>query len=472
MPIEMTTQAPVAAQPDYQALARNNIGAEHSKLMAALLLKNGLSPETPKSTLEGISRVFQAGVGGYLNNKAQQDDFAKQNALINALKGQDVDPVAMAGIAAGYDGAFNSMMQDRVAQRNHKWTEAHDAEVTKQNHEWTAAENDKRDAASMARTKLQADQDKYEADKRYEAVMGKIGQAGQPKLQVYNRTDSDKIGKVTAMADKAIAAADMFRDEFAGFKGAGGGAVMAGRYLGGKYQPMAQFWGDYATYRNAIRHELFGSALTVGEAAAFAQSDVTYDDDPKYVRDRLKLNGLLALEGKRKQAEMAKAQGHSDEEIRAAYGISPEKLHVPVDWRGQYRKVLAMDAGNDPAKIAAANEKIALISSPDSDRLYSEVAGEKMQGDPSGAAPAGQPPSEAQTGAPAPATEPAGQPAPEQAAQQAPAPAGQPPAQPAAQLRPMTPNEIAGAKKALINGVDRNAIIEHLRGSGVDPSGF
>lgn len=60
------------------------------------------------------------------------------------------------------------------------------------------------------------------------------------------------------------------------------------------YADQANWWQNYASWVNTVRHSLFGSALTATEKAAFEKAVVTEGMDPKLIKARLQQQHSLA----------------------------------------------------------------------------------------------------------------------------------------------------------------------------------
>jgi hypothetical protein len=148
------------------------------------------------------------------------------------------------------------------------------------------------------------------------------------------------IGKLTEEGTKFKSAsefANTFNDNYAGYGMGGDAAMFAGRYglTGPETQKAAGWWQGYDRYKNVVRNDLFGSALTATEQAAFEKADVNPNMDPKTIRDNLKRQkSILADAAKRKAGALV--QGKYDPDVIAeAYGLDLGTLGVDTAVHGR-----------------------------------------------------------------------------------------------------------------------------------------
>jgi hypothetical protein len=127
-----------------------------------------------------------------------------------------------------------------------------------------------------------------------------------------------------------------FKDEYAGHTILGEGANVAGRYLpeavvGKSAKEGADWWQSYDRYKNLVRNELFGSALTKGETEAFEKADINPRMDPETIKTNLgKQKAAVEKLLKNKATAMIEA-GYKPDAIAAAYGVSLESLGIKTD---------------------------------------------------------------------------------------------------------------------------------------------
>jgi hypothetical protein len=130
-----------------------------------------------------------------------------------------------------------------------------------------------------------------------------------------------------------------------------------GRNVGGGYGEQAQWWQDYQTQKNTVRHALFGSALTATEKAEFDKAAITPGMSDETVSKNLQRQKMIAQRAARKLAAAYAKSGYSSEAIEAAVGVpmselegTPEPKRGPGDHSGwtfnSARKQYRDKAGN------------------------------------------------------------------------------------------------------------------------------
>lgn len=126
---------------------------------------------------------------------------------------------------------------------------------------------------------------------------------GQPTLVPIKGGQYDKTNKTLpqgrekrfedlgGQAAQIRGARSTFKDEYAsqGVMGMGGEtALLAGRTLGiGADQKAVDWWQGYDRYKNVVRNQLFGSALTPSEQAAFEKADVNANMSAETIKSNL-----------------------------------------------------------------------------------------------------------------------------------------------------------------------------------------
>jgi hypothetical protein len=134
---------------------------------------------------------------------------------------------------------------------------------------------------------------------------------------------------------------ETWRPEFGGYKlpAAGTAANVAGRFLpegvvGKDVAQGAAWWQGYDRYKNVVRNDLFGSALTRPEQAAFEQADINPGMDPKQIEKNLATQKLIVKNGLIRKANAAITAGYDPKAIAAAYGLDLGELGVTAQPRG------------------------------------------------------------------------------------------------------------------------------------------
>lgn len=121
------------------------------------------------------------------------------------------------------------------------------------------------------------------------------------------------------MANATKRLAETFKDGFAGNPVTGGLESFVARHggesIGLADEGVGQWWQDYQTHKNDIRHGIFGAALTPGEKAEFDKQDIDPGMSPKQIRENLG-----------RQAEIAKKALVRAGKVYAAGGYSPAQI--------------------------------------------------------------------------------------------------------------------------------------------------
>lgn len=126
---------------------------------------------------------------------------------------------------------------------------------------------------------------------------------------------------------------DTFKPEYAGRTILGDAANAAGRNLpetvvGKSVADGASWWQGYDRYKNVVRNELFGSALTAPEKAAFESADITPRMNPAQVKKNLATQKAITENGLKRKANAMIEAGYKPEAIASAYGVSLDSIGV------------------------------------------------------------------------------------------------------------------------------------------------
>jgi len=148
------------------------------------------------------------------------------------------------------------------------------------------------------------------------------------------------VADVTKLSDEGGKLANLgrfigtFKPEYAGkFPGTGDLSNWAARTLpsavtGAPERDAAGWWQGYDRYKNVVRNDLFGSALTATEQAAFEKADINPSMNPELIDRNLKVQRDIFETGIRRKAGALVQAGHDPLAISKAYGIPPEALGV------------------------------------------------------------------------------------------------------------------------------------------------
>lgn len=163
---------------------------------------------------------------------------------------------------------------------------------------------DQRNALGMVMAeiaRIRADQaGAARADKAAKAAEGKT----LPGSEIRRLTDKE------GLASGFNELANSFKDEYSGTTFIAKGENLLGKFqplgIGASYGDQSNWWQNYNDRKNAIRHELFGSALTATEKAAFDAANIE--------------EGMAPAEIKRRLAQQAKAVAGAYNKLKRNFG--------------------------------------------------------------------------------------------------------------------------------------------------------
>lgn len=188
--------------------------------------------------------------------------------------------------------------------------------------------------AQAGKTKdfLDLELNRRKADILEEKTAASVAARNQPKPRNLGYGDIEKLAKKGSQLENVDRYATTFQDQNAGY-GRGGEATMwIARNLpfltGPKTENAATWWQDYDRYKNIVRNELFGSALTAAETEAFERSDINPNMDPRQIRLNLARQQEAVKSALRKTTSGLKASGYPEEAVDAASGVTAEQLQA------------------------------------------------------------------------------------------------------------------------------------------------
>ena len=161
---------------------------------------------------------------------------------------------------------------------------------------------------------------------------GPIGEDGQPTLVPIPGGPADKAGRrvlpnstakeLSTFGDQFATvqrAAATFKPEYAsqGVAGRGGEtALWAGRTMGvGASQAAVDWWQAYDRYKNTVRNELFGAALTPNEEANFEKTDINANMRAETIRANLRTQKTVLENAMKRRGKALVTQGYNSEAI-------------------------------------------------------------------------------------------------------------------------------------------------------------
>lgn len=123
--------------------------------------------------------------------------------------------------------------------------------------------------------------------------------------------------------------AGSFKEDFGGKTILGNLSNTYGRIFGDD-TGQAQWWQDMDTLQNQTRHELFGSALTKTELAAWEKTSITPRMEPKQIQENLRRRQDIEARAASKLARAYTAAGYNKEQIRELLGNAAEYVNNPA----------------------------------------------------------------------------------------------------------------------------------------------
>lgn len=88
----------------------------------------------------------------------------------------------------------------------------------------------------------------------------------------------------------------------------------------------AQWWQGYDRYKNTVRKELYGVALTPSEQGEFEKADIRPGQDPSIVRHNLEIQKTILERAMKKRADALTKSGFNPDVINSAYGLDASTL--------------------------------------------------------------------------------------------------------------------------------------------------
>lgn len=111
----------------------------------------------------------------------------------------------------------------------------------------------------------------------------------------------------------------------------------------------AEWWQGYQMYKNKVRNEMFGSALTATESNEFMKADITPGMSPDVIRQNLARQQALLDRSIRRKADAAVKAGYPKESVYSAFGIDekPKKAGAGGKTRGGITWGVIPEGGED-----------------------------------------------------------------------------------------------------------------------------
>lgn len=153
---------------------------------------------------------------------------------------------------------------------------------------------------------------------------GRLEKAPSRQLSV---TDMTKLSEEGQKFSDIAGFKETFKDNYAGYK-VGGSTAMGLARVGlpvAASPEAASFWQGYDRFKNVVRNDLFGAALTRPEMEAFEKADINPNLDPKIIRANLELQQKIVTNGLRRKAQALIVQGYDPRVVASTYGVDLRK---------------------------------------------------------------------------------------------------------------------------------------------------
>lgn len=138
-----------------------------------------------------------------------------------------------------------------------------------------------------------------------------------------------ELGAAGAAIENTERLKNTFQDQYGGHSVLGDFSNTYKRVMGDA-TGQAQWWQDMEALQNQARHELFGSALTAGELAAWNKANITPRMDPEQIRENLQRRSEIEARAASKLGRAYAAGGYSEDQIRELLGTSARYLDNPA----------------------------------------------------------------------------------------------------------------------------------------------
>lgn len=129
-----------------------------------------------------------------------------------------------------------------------------------------------------------------------------------------------RVEGAVAIRDTLDSALSSFRDDYAGNTLTGSLESMAQGLLGTGTPGQRDWWANFKQIDNQIRNDLFGSALTATEKAAYEATTVSERMNPAEVRRNLQRRAQIIKRALARQQNFLKKNGYDAEAVDALYG--------------------------------------------------------------------------------------------------------------------------------------------------------
>lgn len=216
--------------------------------------------------------------------RAEKAADKKENTLLVNQR-YDEDRKARATLAAQQAANRVDLLRERLDR-----TDANSLAARQLQRELATEQN------ALRKYQIDAGIEKADADRdaKLEAAFAKAG-GTRGGVKGLSATQLKEVAGFQDAAERQVGFESSFKDDYVGPK-AYVAAEVGGTVLTNdpKANEIAQWWRDFRANDNVERHELFGSALTASEKAAWAKTTVTPLSNPAQVRDAIAKRRELA----------------------------------------------------------------------------------------------------------------------------------------------------------------------------------
>lgn len=132
-----------------------------------------------------------------------------------------------------------------------------------------------------------------------------------------------RVEGAVAIRDALEGALSTFRDDYAGNTLTGGLENTLQGYFGTGTPGQRDWWANFRQNDNQIRNDLFGSALTATEKAAYEATTISERMAPAEIRRNLQRRAAIIKRALARQQNFLKKNGYDAEAVDALYGADP-----------------------------------------------------------------------------------------------------------------------------------------------------
>lgn len=275
-------------------------------------IRGAAVPSVDFTTLGNLGKTYREG----------QMQRARDEALAGAGPGTSLADIGTRLLRAGDMQGGMAFIQAARQQGNDDFQRA-EAQRQQSNADRTFAESRRVSDRTFA-----------EAQRTHDPAYVRSINEAKEKPREFGYADVSKLAEEGGKFASVNSFIENFRPEYAG-KPFGMGA--ASNYLarnlpsamtGETERNAASYWQNYDRYKNVVRNDLFGSALTATEQAAFEKADINPSMNPELITRNLAEQQKILQGAMRRKAGSLVASKYKPEAISEAYGIPIKELGV------------------------------------------------------------------------------------------------------------------------------------------------